>query len=369
MARPLIVLAPWNVYQLSLIILLRGTYSGIESSITSDSLYAACDIEQRRVSENLAAPARPGGESAADVDFTERSCSSAIPVSGSRSLLAGPHVLNHLQLSTGVGAGLAGLAYCMPARGGFNPASAASVYDLSLADVAVGVLASTERAERASVLEKTWLKAFPNRLMTADADAIQGVSPSTLIVNIQTSNISDGWAKAQVRFIPRLDAMFELWPEASWHLLVDDDTFVEPGRLLEELSKFPNPQEEPYYVGHWTRSKDGKPYLFGGAGVAISQAALMALSPHLGPGKSCDKLNAKRLSSMTTHAHTNNTDAEGADLWLGDCLAELASVKPICHPGFSQYGYAKPQKLPPPWVSVHRIEPPSMLAWSANQEK
>lgn len=341
MARAFIAL-PWRVYQLSLIILSRGTHSGIESSIASDSIYPTCDSEH---------------------------CSSDPRVSKSRCLLSGAHVLSHVQLSAGVRGGLAGLAYCIPGQRDFDPTEATSVHKLSFTDVAVGVLASTDRAERANVLEKTWLNDFPNRLMTADADTIQGVSPSTRIVNIQANNISDGWAKAQLRFIPRLDSMLEFWPKASWYFLVDDDTFVSPGRLLAELSKFPEPRKESFFVGHWTKSRDGKPYLFGGAGMAISQAALLALSPHLGPGKGCDKLNAQRLSSMPSHVHANHTDAEGADLWLSDCFVELASVKPTCHPGFSQFGSARPQKLPPPWVSVHRIEPPNMLAWSASQEK
>mmetsp|Transcript_8072 Transcript_8072/g.14869 ORF Transcript_8072/g.14869 Transcript_8072/m.14869 type:complete len:356 (-) Transcript_8072:69-1136(-) len=251
------------------------------------------------------------------------------------------------------------------------PSTEKDVEPVSNDTLAVGVLSSRETADRLGYMEESWLAAFPKRLVGADVVKLRSVSSSTQVENLfmgseRVEAVSHG-AKlhkteaASLRYLRLPFALFKKWPEVEWYLVVDDQTFVAPTRLLEELGRYPKPTSKPYLLGHRMidAALDSVVYL-GSGSIVISRAAVKALEPHL---DACEKF-ALNASAARLQA---NGDRESGDIALGRCFAKFTKVVPSCHIGFSQYPQVAPCRLAPPLVSKHYVEAEEMSVWAEAQ--
>jgi hypothetical protein len=193
---------------------------------------------------------------------------------------------------------------------------------------------------------------------------LSGLSNGTQVRQLDNYT-SDGWHHAQKRFLQRIIVAMDQWPQSDWYVLVDDDTFVAPGRLLEELGQYSQPNAQPWYIGFTSTDKDRNlTFNFGGAGIALSNAATKKLRPHLGDGGSCEK-HARRAEEP----FRQDKFYMAGDIYLGHCLRDLVGVLPTCHPGFSQYGTEmKAIKLNKPEVTRHYINETEMKRWADAQQ-
>ena len=129
-----------------------------------------------------------------------------------------------------------------------------------------------------------WENAWPqsnlgsDQVVDADADSLK---PQSL-----------GFPHGAHKVLPGFNLMHAKWPEASWYVMIDDDTFVFRRALAKLLSDFD--PEEKHYVGyprqgahicrdptaaqHYGASQARAPFALGGCGMILSKAAMKRLA-------------------------------------------------------------------------------------------
>lgn len=89
------------------------------------------------------------------------------------------------------------------------------------------------------------------------------------------------------KVLPGFNLMHTQWPDASWYIMIDDDTFVFQRALASLLSGL-NPQDK-HYIGYprrgahmcrdvsssWHRNHSEGPFALGGCGMILSRGALI----------------------------------------------------------------------------------------------
>jgi len=176
--------------------------------------------------------------------------------------------------------------------------------------IAVVMIGGANRTEYAKAAHDTWLKMFSNRMYITDVDQADELGPELagITVNVFDGYATEddqvakfihpknpflkhrgrqrkgnthgtGWQLAQPRYLLGLDALVKRYPDAQWYFVADSDTFVFPRRLMRGLLKQYPALERPLALGaRWERRAGPKMEvcMFGGAGTAISAAAIKA---------------------------------------------------------------------------------------------
>jgi hypothetical protein len=116
------------------------------------------------------------------------------------------------------------------------------------------------------------------------------VDMGNLAEHLEGSEWRHRWYFAQPRFLPSMEALWRLNPNATWFLFGDDDTYFLRPSVEAKLS--PINSSVSFVVGKfwtsWERVtqdvpplRPEHPFAQGGAGVAISNAMMQRIGPHL----------------------------------------------------------------------------------------
>ena len=85
----------------------------------------------------------------------------------------------------------------------------------------------------------------------------------------------DAWKLDRFKFLPMVNAAYEVRPNASWYVFLEADVYIFWDNLFRLLDQF-NPQEM-HYLGSAVPGSKGRWFAYGGAGIVISQALMQRL--------------------------------------------------------------------------------------------
>ncbi|KAK5301418.1 hypothetical protein LTR99_006385 [Exophiala xenobiotica] len=85
----------------------------------------------------------------------------------------------------------------------------------------------------------------------------------------------DAWKLDRFKFLPMVNAAYEMRPNASWYVFLEADVYIFWDNLFRLLDQF-NPQEM-HYLGSAVPGSKGRWFAYGGAGIVISHALMQSL--------------------------------------------------------------------------------------------
>jgi hypothetical protein len=179
-----------------------------------------------------------------------------------------------------------------------------AVRAVTLDDIAIGVFSSAECFEtRILPMARTWALLAPQ----VDVYIERNVSSSLwrgllrrpragLVFHVQAweplelygSRFETSWNWGQFRHLHAIADLWERYPNRSFYLLCDDDTFLIPANLLRLANAVDSESFHVYgkcfmaveFVDRFSRL-DGTAFTHGGAGALITGALMRAVGPHL----------------------------------------------------------------------------------------
>lgn len=170
--------------------------------------------------------------------------------------------------------------------------------------MAVGVISGSGPAQtrRVRLLQETWATSLDPR---TDALLVFSDATDPALPSVGVKGTGSTWAGAQDRYFPALSFLHRAFPNASWYVLVDDDTFLVPRNLRAALAR--RDAGEAWYLGRTMfvkqdatkenntteKKKEEKgedeasqppplvPFGHGGSGVCLSRRLMSQFGPHL----------------------------------------------------------------------------------------
>jgi hypothetical protein len=151
-------------------------------------------------------------------------------------------------------------------------------------------------ADRIPILTETFLKNAPSIIFIGDKDMkvgntkVVGVlenlyEDNDLSVGSRPKNLVDekqGWREDAHKNLPGFKLLYDQFPDKSWYVMIDDDTYILMDALQQKLKHF-NPNE-PYFFGnymHFSGCDDALSnelyFGHGGSGVVLPKAAMKML--------------------------------------------------------------------------------------------
>ena len=134
----------------------------------------------------------------------------------------------------------------------------------------------------------TFIQPDMNILYISDIDGeflghrVHGVVPKDVLLPQLSSNSKYGWDIDAHKNLPGFKLLYETFPDNTWYIMIDDDTYLVPQNLESCLDKFDHRKD--WYLGHMLGfscrgSEGGTPTRFahGGTGIIISRSALQKM--------------------------------------------------------------------------------------------
>jgi hypothetical protein len=187
-------------------------------------------------------------------------------------------------------------------------------HDPRLDGLAVLVVGGRNRTDEMEMAFLTWTSVFKHRLFVTDEEPRAGSAYGSHAENLfpglteegmlaevlapgrtleqarghgEAATHDAGWYISQAKVLRGLDRLVKRYPDASWYVIADSDTFVHPFRLVQALGLLGGrgDPEVPVAFGKAKRTKiggaNGNPasinMLLGGAGVVLSRGAIAAV--------------------------------------------------------------------------------------------
>lgn len=154
----------------------------------------------------------------------------------------------------------------------------------------------------------------------------------------------DAWKLDRFKFLPMVNAAYEMRPNASWYVFLEADVYIFWDNLFRLLDQF-DPQEL-HYLGSAVPGSKGRWFAYGGAGIVISRALMQSL---VGDGT----ILSRRYQKMTLN------DCCG-DAVLGYAILAKTGVKlkdlyPMFSGDYVQDLAIDEQRWCTPLISLHRM--------------
>ncbi|KAJ9605054.1 hypothetical protein H2200_010444 [Cladophialophora chaetospira] len=169
----------------------------------------------------------------------------------------------------------------------------------------------------------------------------------------------DGWKLDRFKFLPMINAVYEMRPNASWYVFLEADVYIFWDNLFRLLDQF-NSQEN-HYFGSATPGSHGRWFAYGGAGIVLSQGLMNSL---VGDGT---KLSEK-------YQEWTLLDCCG-DAVLGYVILDKTGVKledlyPMFSGDYPEDLGVSEQRWCNPLISLHRLSPDSLKSlWQWEQTR
>lgn len=85
----------------------------------------------------------------------------------------------------------------------------------------------------------------------------------------------DGWKLDRFKFLPMVNAAYEMQPNASWYLFLEADVYIFWDNLFRLLDQFNG--QDMHYFGSATTGSHGRWFAYGGAGIVLSHGLMQSL--------------------------------------------------------------------------------------------
>lgn len=182
----------------------------------------------------------------------------------------------------------------------------AKYHKMPAQSIAVGIWAGKETiSNRVLNQAKSWMRfwdvinIFTDDIKPGECEELNRESNPCKVVCINIGNLAehlDGtewenrWYSAQPRFLPSMFSLYEHYPNSTWFLFGDDDTYFFRPSIERKLREFDSNTKIVLgkFWSSWQRVtqdvppfRHEHPFAQGGAGVCISHAMMTKIGPHL----------------------------------------------------------------------------------------
>lgn len=156
------------------------------------------------------------------------------------------------------------------------------------------------RSEKSNAHLASITSCFPNLLVVSDASERKAghqfinvladlpdsysQDPDLVIYHAQRKALSSGtgpessalgWRLDRFKFLPMINTAYEMRPNASWYVFIEDDVYIFWDNLFRLLGQYN--AADPHYMGAAATGSHGRWFAYGGAGIVLSQALMRAL--------------------------------------------------------------------------------------------